>query len=293
MATCYRHPGRETNVACSSCGRAICPDCMTSTPVGMRCPDCARQRTRVHRAPTGLMSGAAPVTMGFIGLCVAGFVAQLAGGMDLMDGSPPGSVTIDYGLLGFGIGEARPLTLIGVSEGEYYRIITGGLLHSGLIHLALNMLALYFLGRLLENAIGPWRFAGVFFVSLIGGSLGALILSPDDLTVGASGAVFGLMAAAFLEARDRGLDDVASQIGFYVVLNLVFTFSIPNISIGGHLGGLVAGAALTLLLAQIRRSGSGNTRSAEVGAIVAAAAALVAGCVIAANAAVPTLPPGV
>jgi len=287
MATCYRHPGRETNVACSSCGRPICPDCMTSTPVGMRCPDCARQRTRVHRAPAGLTAGAAPVTMGFIGLCVAGFVAQLAGGMDLLDGSPAGSVTVDYGLLGFGVGDARPLTLIGVSEGEYYRIITGGLLHSGVIHLGLNMLALYFLGRLLESAIGAWRFAGVFVVSLIGGSLGALILSPDDLTVGASGAVFGLMAAAFLEARDRGLDDVASQIGFYVVINLVFTFSIPNISIGGHLGGLVAGGALTLLLAQVRRSAGSGARPVEMGAIGALAVALLIGCVIAGNAAVP------
>jgi membrane associated rhomboid family serine protease len=225
------------------------------------------------------------VTFAFIGLCVAGFVAQIVGGMDLVDGSPGGSVTIDYGLLGFGASDA--FTLIGVSEGEYYRIITGGLLHSGVIHLGLNMLALYFLGALLENGIGAWRFAGVFIVSLIGGSLGALILSPNDLTVGASGAVFGLMAAAFLEARNRGLDDVASQIGFYVVLNLVFTFSIPNISIGGHLGGLVAGGVLTLLLAQVRRSGGREARSTEIGVMVALGAALLVGCVLAANASVP------
>ena len=259
---------------------------MTSTPVGMRCPECGRERTRVHRAPGGLASGAAPVTMGLIGLCVAGFVAQLAGGMDLVDGSPAGSVTLDFGLLGFGADDHLGRSLIGVGEGEYYRIITGGLLHSGVIHLGLNMLALYFLGALLENAIGAWRFAGVFFVSLIGGSLGALILSPDDLTVGASGAVFGLMAAAFLEARDRGLDDVASQIGFYVVINLVFTFSIPNISIGGHLGGLVAGGAFILLLARLRRTGQ-DTRSLELAATVALAAALAVGCVLAGNAAVP------
>jgi membrane associated rhomboid family serine protease len=260
---------------------------MTSTPVGMRCPECARQKTRVHRAPTGFARGASPVTFGLIGLCVAGFVAQVAGGMDLVDGSPGGTVTIDYGLLGFGVADAQALSLIGVSEGEYYRIITGGLLHSGVIHLALNMLALFFLGALLESAIGAWRFVGLFFVSLIGGSLGALILSPDSLTVGASGAVFGLMAAAFLEARDRGLDDVASQIGFYVVLNLVFTFSIPNISIGGHLGGLLAGAALTLALAQIRRTGGREARPYEVGAMIALAVVLLVGCVLAADAAVP------
>jgi membrane associated rhomboid family serine protease len=285
MATCYRHPDRETNVACSNCERAICPDCMTSTPVGMRCPECARQKTRVVRSPALGIGGTRPVTFGLIGLCVAAFIAQVAGGMGMATGDPAGTVTIDYGLIGnrlTGLGQA-----IGVAEGEYYRIITGGLLHSGLIHLAINMLALYFLGALLEPAIGPWRFAGIFFVSLIGGSLGALILSPNDLTVGASGAVFGLMAAGFIEARDRGLYDIASQIGFYVVLNLVFTFSVPNISVGGHLGGLLAGGALTLVLAQARRSGGSGARSAEMGIIVGLGAALFAACVVVGNATSP------
>src|SRR5918994_2467756 len=188
MATCYRHPDRPTNVACSNCERPICPDCMTSTSVGMRCPECSRQTTKVVRSPSGAFSGATPVTFGLIGLCVAAFVAQLAGGMGMTNGSPAGSVTLDYGLIGFGfegVGQA-----IGVAEGEYYRIVTGGFLHSGIIHLAINKIALYFLGALLEPAVGPWRFAGIFFVSLLGGSLGALILSPEDLTVGASGAVF-------------------------------------------------------------------------------------------------------
>ena len=222
-----------------------------------------------------------PVTIGVIAMCVAAFVAQVAGGMDLADGSPQGDVTFDFGLIGFGVSNVG---LIGVGEGEYYRIVTGGLLHAGIIHLGLNMLALYFLGALLERAVGAWRFAGIFVVSLLGGSLGALILSPEDLTVGASGAVFGLMAAAFLEARDRGLNDVASQIGFYVVINLVLTFSIPNISIGGHIGGLLAGGALTLALAQLRRAG---TRTTESAVTIAAAIALAVACVIAGNAAVP------
>ncbi|MDX6587824.1 MAG: hypothetical protein QOI31_2297 [Solirubrobacterales bacterium] len=285
MATCYRHTDRQTNVACSNCGRPICPDCMTSTPVGMRCPECARQKTKVVRSPTGMLGGAHPVTIGLIGLCVAAFVAQVAGGMGMATGDPAGTVTIDYGLIGW-----RPISVgqaIGVGEGEYYRIITGGLLHSGLIHLAINMLALFFLGALLERAMGGWRFAGIFFVSLLGGSLGALILSPEDLTVGASGAVFGLMAAGFIEARDRGRNDVAQQIGFYVIINLIFTFSVPNISVGGHLGGMVAGGVLTLLLAQIRRSGGSGARSAEIGAIVVMGAALAVACVVAGNAAVP------
>ena len=288
MATCYRHPDRETNVACSSCGRPICPDCMTSTPVGMRCPECARQRTRVHRAPAGAFGGASPVTFGVIGLCVAAFLAQVAGGMGMASGSPAGSVTVDFGLIGWR--QVGPLEAIGVGEGEYYRIVTGGLLHSGLIHLALNMVALYFLGGLLERAIGPWRFAGIFVVSLLGGSLGALILSPDDLTVGASGAVFGLMAATFLEARDRGLHDVASQVGFYVVINLVFTFSVPNISIGGHIGGLLAGGLLTLFLAQARRGGGANGRTLEIAGVAGLGVILAVACVVAGNAAAPALP---
>ena len=259
---------------------------MTTTPVGMRCPECARQRTRVHRAPAGLASGAAAVTKGAIALCVVGFLAQVAGGMDVVRGSPAGSVTVDFGLLGFGA-SGQVTNLIGVGEGEIYRIVTSGFLHSGVIHLGLNMLALYFLGSLLENAIGAQRFAGIFIISLLGGSLGALILSPESLTVGASGAVFGLMAGTFLEARSRGLDDVASQVGFYVILNLVFTFSVPNISIGGHLGGLLAGGALTLLLAAIRRSRGSGARPLELGAMVAMGVALAVGCVLAGNAAVP------
>jgi membrane associated rhomboid family serine protease len=287
MAVCYRHPGRETNVACSNCGRPICPDCMTSTPVGMRCPECSRQKTKVHRAPGGFTGGVAPVTMGLIGLCVAAFVAQVAGGADLVSGNPAGSVTGDYGLLGFGASGLGGQDLIGVGEGEWYRILTGGLLHSGILHLGLNMLALYFLGSLLEPGIGPWRFAGIFFVSLLGGSLGALILDPHQLTVGASGAIFGLMAAAFLEARNRGLHDVASQIGFYVVINLVFTVSVPNISVGGHVGGLLSGGLLTLAMSAARGAGGRNAKSIEVAAILGLGAVMAIGCIIAGNAAVP------
>jgi membrane associated rhomboid family serine protease len=286
MATCYRHTNRETNVACSNCGRPICPDCMTSTPVGMRCPECARQKTKVVRSTSGMLGGAHPVTIGLIVACVAAFVAQVAGGMDIVSGSPAGTVTLDYGLLGFGA-DPRAQELIGVGEGEYYRIITGGFLHSGILHLGINMLALFFLGALLERAMGGWRFAGIFFVSLLGGSLGALILAPQDLTVGASGAVFGLMAAGFIEARDRGMNDIASQIGFYVVINLIFTFSVPNISVGGHIGGMLAGGVLTLLLAQARRSGGAGARPVEIGIILGSGAALAVACVIAGNAAVP------
>jgi membrane associated rhomboid family serine protease len=247
---------------------------MTSTPVGMRCPECARQRTKVHRAPSGIGTGAAPVTTALIVINVIAYLAEMAGGgASAIDGG--GSVLIDFGLFG-----------PAVDDGEWYRIVTGGFLHAGLIHLGFNMLALYFLGGLLEPALGTWRFVAVYFVSLLGGSFGALLLDPRELTVGASGAVFGLMAAAFLVARNRGFDDLASQIGLFVVINLVFTFSISNISIGGHLGGLAAGGLAAMAIALGERRGR-EGRVLEWAALGALGAASVAGCLIAAAESVP------
>src|SRR5918992_800396 len=232
--TCYRHPDRGTSVSCSMCARPICPDCMTSTPVGMRCPECAGQRTQVRRGPAALPATATPyVTYTLIALNVVAFVVTLGGGAAAVDGG--GSVIRDFGLAG-------PL----VADGEWYRIVTGGFLHAGLIHLGLNMLVLYFLGRLLEPAIGGPRMLAIYLVSLLAGAFGALLLDPDQITVGASGAIFGLMAAAFVIARRRGMEALAGEIGMLVAINLLITFTIPNISIGGHIGGLVGGALAAL-----------------------------------------------
>jgi membrane associated rhomboid family serine protease len=243
MATCYRHPSRETKVSCSNCGRPICPDCMTSTPVGMRCPECARQRTQVRNPVGAAASGDAPATYAIIGLCIAGFLAQAATGGAFAGGTALGSVGRDG---------AFYAPLIDV-DGEWYRALTYGFLHSGLFHLAINMFVLYILGRMLEPAIGTGRFVAIYVISILGGALGVAVLDPHEITVGASGGIFGLMAAAFLIARQRGLDELASQIGFLVVLNLVITFSVPNISIGGHVGGLAAGGLAALALAAIER----------------------------------------
>ena len=213
MATCYRHPSRETNVSCSNCGRPICPDCMTTTSVGMRCPECAKQRTEV-RNPIGAPGRSdAPATYAIIAACVLAFVAEIVGGggVGALDGG--GTIFVDFGLFG-----------PAVADGEPYRIVTSAFLHAGILHLGLNMFALYVLGTLLEPAIGTARFVGIYLVSLLGGAFGALLLDPTELTVGASGGIFGLMAAALSIARDRGLDELASQVGFFVVINLVFTF---------------------------------------------------------------------
>jgi membrane associated rhomboid family serine protease len=246
--TCYRHPDRETGVSCSNCGRPICPECMTSTPVGMRCPDCARQTTKV-RVGAGAFSptaGRMPATIALIAVNVIVFLAELAaGGSGGLNGG--GQLVHDAGLRGPDI-----------ANGDWWRVITGGFLHAGFLHLALNMYVLYVAGRILEPGIGTPRFLGIYFVSLLAGSMGALIAAPNTVTVGASGAIFGLMAAVIVVARGRGVEQVASQFGLFVVLNLVLTFSIPNISVGGHVGGLIGGAVAALLVIFVERRMAGR-----------------------------------
>ena len=142
MATCYRHPSRETNVSCSNCGRPICPDCMTSTPVGMRCPECASQRTQV-RNPIGAAGRAdAPATYAIIAICVAAFIGEIATGGTIGGGG--GTLTSDGALFAYGI-DAAGQTL-GVAGGQPYRLVTSAFLHAGILHIGLNMFALYILG---------------------------------------------------------------------------------------------------------------------------------------------------
>ena len=246
--TCYRHPDRETGVSCSNCGRPICPECMTSTPVGMRCPECARQKTKV-RVGQGAFSptaGRMPATIGLIAINVIVFLIELAGGGT---GSLSGGGTVihDAGLRG-----------PDVANGDWWRVISGGFLHAGFLHLLLNMYVLYIAGSILEPGIGTARFLGIYFVSLIAGSLGALVVDPNSLTVGASGAIFGLMAAVVVIARGRGVEQLASQFGLFIVLNLVLTFSISGISVGGHIGGLIGGAVAALLVLFVERQFRGR-----------------------------------
>jgi membrane associated rhomboid family serine protease len=258
---------------------------MTATPVGMRCPECARERTTA-RNPIGAAGRSdAPATYALIGICIAAFIAEVASGADLLDGRPAGSVMVDGGLIAYArdaLGQP-----VGVAEGEPYRIVTSAFLHSGLLHLGLNMFALYILGMLLEPAIGTARFVGIYAVSILAGSFGALLLDPEQLTVGASGGVFGLMSAAFLIARQRGFDELASQIGFFVVINLVFTFSIPGISIGGHLGGLLGGGIAALLINALERRRLVNAGTIEAAGLAVLCIAATAGALIAAESNVP------
>ncbi len=269
METCYRHPGRETGVACSNCDRPICPECMTSTPVGMRCPECASDKTRVRSGAGAYSSTNVPyATYVLIGLNVVAFIAEIAAG----GGVTSGNLVSDGGLSG-----------PAVDSGDWYRIVTAGFLHAGPLHLLFNMYVLYVAGKLLEPGIGTPRFLAIYFVSLLAGSLGALLVDPNSITVGASGAIFGLMAAVVVVARGRGMDELVQQFGLFIVLNLVITFAIPGISIGGHIGGLVGGGIAALLFAGTERRASGSTGTAfEIGGILVLGVIAVVGALAAA-----------
>jgi membrane associated rhomboid family serine protease len=192
---------------------------MTTTPVGMRCPECSRQRTQVRTAAS--FGGGDPMlTYILIGINVLMYF-----------GSRSGSASADLVLSGFG-----------VADGQLWRLATGGFLHANLLHIGFNMYLLYILGGMLEPSLGKLRFGAIYFTSLLTGALGAILLtSPQQGTVGASGAVFGLMGAGVVVLRARGINPMQSGLGPTILINLVFSFLVPGISIGGHLGGLAGG----------------------------------------------------
>ena len=228
----------------------------------LRAPDDEGQGRGAFSPTAGKM----PATIALIAINVIVFVIELAGG-GTSSFSGGGSVIHDFGLHG-----------PDVANGDWWRVITGGFLHAGFLHLLLNMYVLYVAGSILEPGIGTPRFLGIYFVSLIAGSLGALIVDPNSFTVGASGAIFGLMAGVVVIARGRGVEQIASQFGLFIVLNLVLTFSISGISVGGHIGGLIGGAvsaALVLFVERQMRGGAGF--GLELAGIVLMIAATFAG----------------
>jgi membrane associated rhomboid family serine protease len=270
MATCYRHSGRETGVSCSNCGRPICPDCMTATPVGMRCPECSRSTTKVRTLRS--MATEPTATYVLIALNILFFVAE-----QVTRGS--GSVALHLSTLGVGLdphGDA-----IGVSQGEYWRLLTGGFLHDATnpLHIGFNMYILWWVGRMLEPDLGHVRFVALYLASLLAGSFGAILVEPTTPTIGASGAVFGLLGAAFIIQRSRGIDPMQSGIGMLIILNLVLQFIIPGVSWGAHVGGLIGGGIAGGVMDRLRtRRGAGMLAPIAACGVVAAVA--VAGAII-------------
>lgn len=279
MATCYRHPSRETGVSCSNCGRPICPDCMTPTPVGMRCPECAGQRTKVTRM-RDMQSTRPQVTIALIAINVVLFVLE-GGGMSL-NGSSGGELLNKGATLGSGLRLVHgQIVAEGVAYEQWYRIISGGFLHENLLHIGFNMWVLYVLGVQLEPALGRLRYGLVYLVSLLAGSLGALIVSPHTLTVGASGAVFGIMGATAVEMRARQIPLMQSGVGGLILINLIISFTLPGISWGGHIGGLIGGALAALAL---RAADRARVPQAAIAGLAAMALVLAAASVAVSNA---------
>ena len=236
QTSCYRHPDRPAPISCTRCGRPICIDDAIDAPVGYLCPECAEQPANVRRAQKRVAGAeAARATMALVGIIAVVYLGQMA------TQRPEGfsELVARGGLYG-----------PAVAAGEWWRVVTAGFLHSdGLIlHVLFNGYLLYQLGRMLEPGIGTSRFLAIFFAGLLGGSAGALLLDWQAVTIGASGAVFGLMGAAMVLLRRRGINPWRTSIGTLVILNLVFTFIASGVSLGGHVGGLAAGALAALPL---------------------------------------------
>jgi membrane associated rhomboid family serine protease len=243
---CYRHPNRETGVSCSECGRGICPDCMVFAPVGIRCPEHAGKAQGPSRVTQGVRrvsyeGQGALVTKILIGINVLVFLINLAQGSSLTQVS--GSLFMKGALYVPG----------GLDQGEWYRLITAAFLHASMIHLLFNMLVLWFIGAPVEQAIGRGRFLAIYIVSGLAGSAGAIIFSPNVVTVGASGAIFGILGAALVLEGQKNYVLGGQALGL-IAVNLIFTFAIPNISIGGHIGGLIGGALSMLAFSRLGRT---------------------------------------
>ncbi len=285
---CYLHPSRPALLRCSRCEQPICGDDAIEAPVGYQCPRCAEGGQQVRRMVDVVQH--APVTRALVGVIAVLFVVT----------SLQGAVTATFGLRPIVLtpsGVALLSSLAGWYDpselartiGEPWLLLTSGFLHANLMHVGFNGLLLWQLGHLLEPLLGRGRYVALYTAGLFGGSLGVVLVSwistvagisgielvgrilggnPLQLTIGASGAVFGLMGAAMVVLRARGVNPWQTTIGTLVALNLVLTFLIPTISVGGHLGGLLAGVVAGRLL-MVDREQAASRRNAVFGLALA------------------------
>jgi membrane associated rhomboid family serine protease len=260
MPTCYRHPDRETGLSCSECGRPICEDCVTFAPVGLRCPEHAGgrrsgqalgspRRRIVARAPQthlGGTQGLVTKTLILINVVIYLITAVQGAGLN----NPGGRLFVKWLLFG-------PF----VADGQWWRLITAAFLHASLIHIGFNMLALWWFGTPVEQYLGRARFIGLYLASGLAGSAGALVVTPNAPTVGASGAIFGILGAMLIiEWQETGR--LAGNAMTLIVINLALSFAIAGVSAGGHIGGLIGGILATLAFA---RWGRGHAAYGRLG----------------------------
>ncbi len=232
---CPRHPDRVSYVRCQRCERPTCPQCQVPAPVGVLCVDCARaadQAARLSRNSLGFKRGRSKpyLTYGLIAANVLFYLYGISLGMQEWQ--------FTYGF--------APLL-----SDEWYRWLTSGFVHGSLLHIGLNMFMLFQFGTQLEQIIGRWRFALLYALSLVGGSIAINILgAPNQLHVGASGAIFGLFAAygVLLYRLKLPWQSLATTAGIWLVAGLF----IPGISWQGHLGGAIAGGAVMAILVAAR-----------------------------------------
>lgn len=228
---CYRHPDRAAGVSCQRCDRVICGECQNQASVGFHCPECKKSSKQKVYSANSLPGQNAVVTKALIGINVVVFIITIV--FLGATANSIGAAGADFGTFGPFIAE----------ENEFWRIITGAFLHSGVLHIAFNMYLLWQLGQQLERALGAKAYLAVYFATLLGGSFGALLLDPVRPVVGASGAVFGLIGFTVLFYRSRGIGLFDTGLGFLIVINGIFSLR-GGVSLGGHLGGFLAGLAL-------------------------------------------------
>lgn len=264
--TCFRHPSRETYVSCVRCGRPACPDCLRDAPVGQQCVECVRAGDRATARPRtvagGRVTSGAVVTWALVGINAVIYLLEL-GDQKIIDYFAMIGVAHDNNLGG---------QIIGVADHQWYRLITAAFLHSTTpLHILFNMWALVIVGPSLEQVLGRLRFIVVYLMSALGGSvLFYLIGPPNVLSLGASGAIFGLFGAWFVIAKRLRADP--RGIVVLIIINLVISFTIHGIAWQAHVGGLVTGAALTAAFAYAPR----NQRTLlQVGATVGMLALLI------------------
>jgi membrane associated rhomboid family serine protease len=241
---CYRHPDRETYVRCSRCDRPICPDCMVSASVGFQCPECVAEGNRgVRQARTtfgGRVHGdTAVVTKALIAINVAVFLLALAGGEPFVR---------RFALIAF-----DPIGGDGVAQGGWYRLLTSTFLHQQVLHIGLNMFALWMFGPPLEALLGRARFLGLYLLCGLAGSAVSYAFNPPVIAgLGASGAIFGLVGAAVVVNRQMRSNITGLLV--YLAILLLPGFLIPGIDWRAHLGGLVTGLVLGLVFAYAPRA---------------------------------------